>query len=228
MKEILQNSLKLCMITLISGLLLGVVFEMTKEPREKQQEKSKQEAYAKVFAAAESFEELDYDKKAMEDYIAQNGYKSTVAYIDGVVAAKDKAGTVIGYVITVTDKEGYGGEIRFTIGIQNDGTINGISFLSISETAGVGMKAADKKFKSQFEGKKAVIFEYTKNGAVSDNQIDAISGATITTNAVTNGVNAGVLAYQFVSGIGADDIGESDTPVSTENKADGKEGGTDE
>lgn len=228
MKEILQNSLKLCMITLISGLLLGVVFEVTKEPREKQQEKSKQEAYAKVFADAESFEELEYDKKAMEDYIAQNGYKPTVAYIDGVVAAKDKAGTVIGYVITVTDKEGYGGEIRFTIGIQNNGTINGISFLSISETAGVGMKAADKKFRSQFEGKKAVIFEYTKNGAVSDNQIDAISGATITTNAVTNGVNAGVLAYQFVSGTGIDDIGKSYIPVSEENKAEGKEGGTDE
>lgn len=228
MKEILQNSLKLCMITLISGLLLGVVFEVTKEPREKQQEKSKQEAYAKVFADAESFEELEYDKKAMEDYIAQNGYKPTVAYIDGVVAAKDKAGTVIGYVITVTDKEGYGGEIRFTIGIQNDGTINGISFLSISETAGVGMKAADKKFRSQFEGKKAVIFEYTKNGAVSDNQIDAISGATITTNAVTNGVNAGVLAYQFVSSTGIDDIGKPYIPVSGENKADEKGGGANE
>lgn len=205
MKEIMFNSLKLCIITLISGLLLGVVYEVTKEPRAEQEEKSKQEAYGKVFAAATSFEELDYDENAMTDYIAENGYKSSVAYIDGVVSAKDGDGNVIGYVITVTDKEGYGGDVQFTLGIQKDGTINGLSFLSLSETAGVGMKAADDKFKSQFEGKKVDSFEYTKNGASSENQIDAISGATITTNAVTNGVNAGILAFQFVSGINESD-----------------------
>lgn len=199
MKEILLNSLKLCIITLISGLLLGVVYEVTKEPRAEQVEKSKQEAYAKVFAAASSFEELEYDEKAMEEFIAKNGYKPTAAYIDGIVSAKDNDGNVIGYVITVTDKEGYGGEIQFTLGIQKDGTINGLSFLTLSETAGVGMKAADNKFKSQFEGRKVDSFEYTKNGASADNQIDAISGATITTNAVTNGVNVSILAYKFVS-----------------------------
>lgn len=199
MKEILLNSLKLCIITLISGLLLGVVYEVTKEPRAKQEEKLKQEAYAKVFAAASSFEELDYDEKALEDFIAGNGYKPNVANIDGFVSAKDDDGNVIGYVITVTDKEGYGGEIQFTLGIQNDGTINGLSFLTLSETAGVGMKAADNEFKSQFEGKKVDNFEYTKNGAAAENQIDAISGATITTNAVTNGVNVSILAYKFVT-----------------------------
>lgn len=60
------------------------------------------------------------------------------------------------------------------------------------------MKAKENKFKSQFEGRKVDSFEYTKNGATADNQIDAISGATITTNAVTNGVNTGILAYKFV------------------------------
>lgn len=61
------------------------------------------------------------------------------------------------------------------------------------------MKAAEDKFKSQFEGKQVDSFEATKNGATAENQIDAISGATITTNAVTGGVNAGILAYQFVT-----------------------------
>lgn len=220
MKEILLNSLKLCIITLISGLLLGVVYEVTKEPRAEQEEKSKQEAYAKVFAAATSFEELEYNEKEMEDFIAEYGYKRTVAYIDGAVSARDDDGNVIGYVITVTDKEGYGGEIQFTIGIQKDGTINGLSFLTLAETAGVGMKAADNKFKSQFEGKKADSFEYTKNGASSENQIDAISGATITTNAVTNGVNVSILAYKFISGESQDGIEESKTPTSVENESD--------
>jgi len=141
---------------------------------------------------------MDYDKKELETYISDNGYKPSIAYIDGIVKALDGDKNVVGYVITVTDKEGYGGNIQFTIGIQSDGTINGVSFLSIEETAGVGMKAKENKFKSQFEGRKVDSFEYTKNGATADNQIDAISGATITTNAVTNGVNTGILAYKFV------------------------------
>lgn len=198
MKEIMLNSLKLFLITLIAGLLLGTVYEITKEPRKKQEEKTKQTAYEKVFEAADSFEEMDYDKKELETYISDNGYKPSIAYIDGIVKALDGDKNVVGYVITVTDKEGYGGNIQFTIGIQSDGTINGVSFLSIEETAGVGMKAKENKFKSQFEGRKVDSFEYAKNGATADNQIDAISGATITTNAVTNGVNTGILAYKFV------------------------------
>lgn len=199
MKEILLNSLKLCLITLVSGLLLGAVYEITKTPRKEQEEKTKQEAYEKVFKAADNFEELDFDEDKLKKYLANNGYKSSVAIIDGMVVAKDGDGNIIGYVITVTDKEGYGGNIQFTLGIQKDGTINGISFLSITETAGVGMKAQESKFKKQFEGRKVDSFKYTKNGASADNEIDAISGATITTNAVTNGVNSGILAYKFIT-----------------------------
>lgn len=199
MKEIMLNSLKLCLITLIAGLLLGSVYEVTKEPRAKQEEKTKQEAYKKVFKDAESFEESEYDSKKLEKYLSDNGYKSSVAGVDAIVTALDSDENIIGYVITVTDKEGYGGSIQFTMGIQIDGTINGISFLSIEETAGVGMKAKENKFKSQFEGRKVDSFEYTKNGATGDNQIDAISGATVTTNAVTNGVNTGILAYKFIT-----------------------------
>ena len=81
------------------------------------------------------------------------------------------------------------------MGITNDGVLNGISILSISETAGLGMRA-DEVLKPQFAGKSAEKYEYTKTGAVSDSQIDAISGATITTNAVVNGVNAGLYYFQ--------------------------------
>lgn len=199
MKEILLNSLKLCIITLVSGLLLGLVYEVTKEPRAKQEESAKQEAYKDVFSEAESFEELKYDEEAMAKYLTENGYKKTMVVINEVVAAKNTEGNEVGYVITITDKEGYAGDIKFTLGIQSDGTINGISFLSIGETAGVGMKATESKFMNQFKGKKVDSFEALKNGAVNDNQIDAISGATITTNAVTNGVNSGILAYKFLS-----------------------------
>ena len=95
-------------------------------------------------------------------------------------------------MLTVTDHEGYGGDIQFAMGVQNDGTLNGISFLSIGETAGLGMKAQDEAFCDQFAGKNVDRFTYTKNGASNEMEIDAISGATITTNAVTSGVNSGL------------------------------------
>lgn len=199
MKEIIVNSIKLCVITLIAGVLLGFVYEVTKEPREKQEEKSKKEAYAKVFDGATEFEDVDYDESTLSQYIIDNGYKKSVAYINGIVYAKDTDGNILGYVITVTDKEGYGGEVKFTLGIQNDGTLTGISFLTLAETAGVGMKADESKFKNQFKGMQADTIEYTKAGKTEDNQIDAISGATVTTNAVTNGVNCGILAYQYLT-----------------------------
>ena len=62
------------------------------------------------------------------------------------------------------------------------------------------MKATTDGFKDQFKDKKVEKFTYTKSGATSDDQIDAISGATITTNAMTNGVNAGLCAFQYEEG----------------------------
>ena len=69
--------------------------------------------------------------------------------IDKALEAKDGSGTLLGYVLTVTSREGYGGDITFTMGIRLDGTLNGISILSISETAGLGMKA-EAVLKPQF------------------------------------------------------------------------------
>ena len=96
--------------------------------------------------------------------------------------------------------EGYGGDIQLSMGVRMDGTLNGISILSISETAGLGMNANTDAFKGQFADKNVEQFTYTKNGASADNEIDAISGATITTNAVTNGVNGGLLTFQYLKG----------------------------
>ena len=104
-------------------------------------------------------------------------------------------------MLTMTSHEGYGGDITFTMGIQNDGTLNGISLLSISETAGLGMKAGTVLV-PQFAGKQVSQFTYTKTGSTMDSQIDAISGATITTNAVTTAVNAGL--YIFETQLGGD------------------------
>ena len=124
--------------------------------------------------------------------------------VENVLRALDKDGTLLGYVLTVTSHEGYGGDITFTVGIANDGTLNGISILNISETAGLGMKA-EEVLVPQFSNKKVSVFTYTKSGAVSDDQIDAISGATITTKAVTKAVNGGLFFFQTQLGGGGDE-----------------------
>ncbi len=198
MKEMMKNTGILLAITLIAGLLLGIVYQVTKEPIAAQEEKAKQEACREVFADAASFEAVQL---TVPDAAAWSGEGYAQESVDEVMAALDSAGATLGYVITVTTKEGYGGDIQFAVGVRMDGTVNGISILSISETAGLGMRA-EEVLKPQFANKNVEKFEYTKSGAAADSQIDAISGATITTNAVTNGVNAGLYYFQTELGGG--------------------------
>ena len=192
MKGMIKDALILFAITLIAGLMLGVVNDITKEPIAQQEQKAKNEACQNVFAAADSFEAQELaDSAQIEQVLTDAGISG--ADIDELMAAKDASGALLGYVITVTDHEGYGGDIQFSMGITNEGTLNGISLLSISETAGLGMRAGEVLV-PQFADKNVSKFTYTKTGATADSEIDSISGATITTNAVVNGVNAG-LAY---------------------------------
>lgn len=187
----IKDALILFAITVVAGLLLGVVYDVTKEPIAQQKEKAKQEACANVFAAAASFETVTDSSGAAVSTVVDG------VDIDEVMQAIGSDGSHVGYVITVTDHEGYGGDIQFSMGVTLDGTLNGISILSISETAGLGMKAGDVLV-PQFANKNVEQFTYTKSGAANDSEIDAISGATITTNAVVNGVNAGLTYFRDV------------------------------
>ena len=187
MKKMIKDAVILFVITLISGLLLGVVYYVTKEPIALQQAKRKNEACKEVFQDAVNFE-------AMELSAPETGEKAG-ATIQGVSVAQAEDGSVLGYVLDITTHEGYNGDIQFMLGIRLDGTVNGISLLSISETPGLGMKA-EEVLKPQFVDKNVSQFVYTKTGSVAPEQIDAISGATITTNAVVNGVNSGITFFK--------------------------------
>lgn len=198
MNKIVKDALILTTITLISGGVLGGVYEITKEPIAKQEELTKQEAFKKVLPYAESFEEYEIDENEAADILSAAGYATEK--ITGVAEAFGTSGEMVGYVYTIVTSAGYGGDISFTMGISMNGTVTGIEMLSISETAGLGMKAAEDEFKAQYAEKSVEKFEVTKTGATADNQIDAISGATITTNAVTNGVNAGIAYFKGTEG----------------------------
>ena len=194
MNRIVKDALILTIITLVSGCLLGLVFEITKDPIAKAEYEAQQKAYQTVFSDAAGFEDYGgFDAEAAAGIVASSNYPENT--IEGVVEAKDASGNTLGYVITMTSHSGYGGDITFSVGIRNDGTLNGYSITSISETAGLGMKAKEEAFSSQFVNKSAGVYEVTKNGAVSEDQIDAISGATITSRAMTYGVDAALVYF---------------------------------
>lgn len=196
MKSMMKDAVILFAITLIAGLLLGVVYEVTKEPIVLQQTKRKNEACKEVFQDAVTFE-------ALELSMPETGEKAS-ATINSVSAAVAEDGSTLGYVLDITTHEGYNGDIQFTMGIRMDGTVNGISLLSIAETPGLGMKA-EEVLKPQFAEKNVGQFTYTKTGAMTSDEIDAISGATITTNALVNGVNAGLECFKNELGGGVNE-----------------------
>ena len=198
MNKILKNTAILTAITLVAGSLLGLVYEITKDPIAVAQDSAKQEAYRAVLTDAEKFIELkDFDADEAAAVIMEAGYTDDITE---VAVAEDASGESIGYVVSVTSHDGYGGDIALSVGILNDGTVKGIEMLSISETAGLGMKATEPAFKEQFKDKQVEKFTYTKSGEEGDDKIDALSGATITTNAVTNAVDSALVYFQNVLG----------------------------
>lgn len=177
-----KDAIVLFVITLVAGWLLGAVYEVTKAPIATAEFDKKQEAYKKVFPEANGFAgDADLDKLAKE--------KAGTNFVEEVEIAMDKDNNEIGYAMTIGSKEGYGGEIKLSLGVDKTGTITGMEVLSMSETAGLGANCTTEEFKSQFSGIKAEQIAYTKSGKSKDNEIDALGGATITTNAVTNAVN---------------------------------------
>jgi electron transport complex protein RnfG len=180
----------LFLITLIAGLALGFVNELTKGRIAKQEAQAESDACKAVFSDASDFNEISFTPdETLILKLSENGVSTGKIY-----EAVDTAGNVLGYIVESASSEGYGGTIDLYLGIRNDGTLNGVSILEISETVGLGMQA-EEVLVPQFAGKQVSQFTYTKNGHTSDSEIDAISGATITTKAFTNAVNGGLEVF---------------------------------
>lgn len=209
MKSLLKDALILFIITLVAGAALGYVYEITKNARAEQAEIKKNNAYKAVFKEYEGFKDVDFSNvtfdeldlgavTGLDDKLNEAGYGKSATVINGV-AQLISGNNTYGYVVTVTSKEGYGGDIQFTVGFDMNGKVTGISMLSISETAGLGMKAKEKDFLEKYVGKAGGGFVVNKdNTSGATNQIDAISGATVTTRAVTKGVNAAYITASHI------------------------------
>lgn len=112
-----------------------------------------------------------------------------------------KNGDTVGYIFN-TFESGYGGEISVMTAVNPDGTVKSVSILDASnETPGLGQNVTKENFYTQFEGKRKGV-KVVKNGAVSENnEIDAVTGATISSSAVTSAVNKALDRFNLISAI---------------------------
>ena len=170
-------------ITLISGLLLGAVYQITKVPIQMAEAKESLHKYQIAYPDAVDFvfDQAIQDQVAVskENLKEQKPEYGNVA-VSVALKAVDASGNVIGHIITASSD----------VGITNEGQITGVELLEISDTPGLGMKATEPAFKDQYKDKSVEEFTVTKTGSTSDSEINAISGATITSNAVTHAVDA--------------------------------------
>lgn len=194
-KKIVHDALILTAFTLVLGFILGLVYDITKDPIAEADRAATQAAYQKVFENAKFDPYEAFDKEQADSIMQDNGYEDEIT---GVQVAKDDSGNTLGYVVTVLAKDGSQANITFSVGIQNDGTVNGYSITSIAETPGLGDKAKTEEFSGQFKEKQVDAFEVVKQAPASDSEIEAISGATITSKAMTNGVNACITYFRNV------------------------------
>lgn len=206
-KGIVKAVVVIFVITLVMGAALGAVYDITKKPISDAALKAKEEAYKEIYPDAASIVSIEEQSesitnKFLNDTLHTAGYKDNT--IDEFNLVADKDGKLIGTIVIVTNKNGYGGDIQLAVGISlAENKITGISFLTLNETVGLGMKANEAEFKEQFKDALLGEISYTKTGSDSANVIDAISGATITTSAVTDGVNSAITITGLILGGGS-------------------------
>lgn len=174
-KEIITLMWKLGIICIIVAGLLAWINSLTAPVIEKNDVIKFEQAMAEVLPGASEFQKKDIDFIPNE----------TGVTVDSFYTAGDS-----GFVVTTVCSEGYGGDIKVMVGINSDETVNRIKILSLSETAGLGAKADSDDFTAQYGGLKNNIgVEKNNGGSHETNTISAISGATVTSKAVTKAVN---------------------------------------
>lgn len=184
-KDMFKLGLNLLIISAVAALLLALTNSVTSSTIAQRNEQANAEARKLVLESAQDFEEV-------KDVKTDN---SKGVKVSEIYEAKDASGNTVGYTLKVLPS-GYGGTIELMVGIDSaKGQVSGINVVSNSETAGLGAKSTDPEFSDQYKGKPLEELSVLKNGTPGDTEIKAISGATITSTAVTNGVDAAIEVY---------------------------------
>ena len=178
-REMTRMVLCLLVIALACSALLGVVNAVTADRISENRAAVQKEAMEAVLPGAKTFR--DISDRLTEEFREQHR-------IRGIWEAAGK-----GYVVAVAPK-GFGGDIEMTVGVNGSGVITGVAITDHGETPGMGARADTPDFLSRFVGKRAGLT--VVKGAAGENQISAITGATVTSRAVTAGALAAVKAVQ--------------------------------
>ncbi|TYB31470.1 MAG: RnfABCDGE type electron transport complex subunit G [Candidatus Mcinerneyibacterium aminivorans] len=179
MKKYLKLPVALLIITFISGFLLSYANKITEPKIQKLQEEKEQKARKKVLPDASKFEAK---KLGIQSKFIDNEY--WIGY--------DKNNNIVGFVAKVF-KNGYSSRINIMVGVLPSKKIQSISILKQAETPGLGAKCEQNWFQEQFDKLKAGSIEVLKSDVPEDkNAIKAITAATITSKAVTDGINNGI------------------------------------
>lgn len=195
-----KPALVLFVITLIAGAALSGVYEMTKDTIEEQKLLAEAESYRTVCPEAADFvteEKLRAAVEALDGEVYGSDFGNV--FIDQAVTGKTAAGETAGYVLRVTTKDGYDDQITIALGIDRNAAVTGLEFIKINETAGMGMLCAEPEFKDQFKGSQVERFVLNKaGGSFAPEEIDSVSGASRSSGAVVNAVNAALDFYTNV------------------------------
>ena len=184
-KDMFKLGLNLLIISAVAALLLALTNSVTASTIAQRNEQANAEARKLVLESAQDFEQV-------KDVKTDN---SKGVKVSEIYEAKEASGNTVGYTLKVLPS-GYGGTIELMVGIDSaKGQVSGINVVSNSETAGLGAKATNPEFSDQYKGKPLEELSVLKNGTPGDTEIKAISGATITSTAVTNGVDAAIEVY---------------------------------
>ena len=179
-KAILVPTIALFVICLVSTALLALANNVTAPIIDELAIQTEIESRNEVLETAEIFEEK-----------SDNG----IDYVVGL----DKDGNEIGMVFTSTAKS-YGGEIIVMTGVDMEGKITGIKLLQINDTPGLGMNAQKPEFRDKFLGMSDKITIVKNSANAANNEIDALSGATISSNAVADAVNEALENFAKITG----------------------------
>lgn len=169
-KDIVRTAVLLFLICAVSAGILAAVNSVTAPKIAEASVAAAEKSKAEVLPGAVSFEELTLE--------------------DGSVcwAGKAEDGSILGYVFN-TSASSYGGKVQLMTGIGADGAVTGISILAINDTPGLGMNAKKPDWQQQFTGTNGEL-TVVKGGGAGENEINAMTSATITSKAVTACVNA--------------------------------------
>lgn len=193
MRDYIRLAGVLLIVCAIAAALLGYTNEITYEKIQEQLVKASDEARKAVLPDADAFEKID------DGTLTSMKANEKFSFVSEIYTAKAGA-NVVGYTVKVAPK-GYAGAVEVVVGVTVDGTIQGIRVGNNNETPGLGKNAATPKFQDQFSKKTwASPLNVIKSGTPKDNEIAALAGATITSRAVTDGVNQALEAAKELSG----------------------------